>query len=109
MNTISKKKLISSEHLNYLTGLTSRYLHTKPIILGIESSCDDTGSAIVTSDRNILGECLFSQRDVVLRYANHLLTIMGFLGSHHYLQSEVRWLALTSVVMCVNGLVHNCN
>ena len=31
------------------------------IVLGIETSCDDTGAAIVTSDGEILGEALASQ------------------------------------------------
>jgi len=33
-------------------------------VLGIESSCDDTGAAIVRSDGAILGECLASQNHV---------------------------------------------
>ena len=33
------------------------------IVLGIESSCDDTGVAIVTSDKEILGEALQSQEE----------------------------------------------
>ena len=31
------------------------------LILGIESSCDDTGVAVVSSDGRILGEALASQ------------------------------------------------
>lgn len=34
------------------------------LILGIESSCDDTGVAIVTSDGQILGEALAGQADI---------------------------------------------
>ncbi|GMH37238.1 hypothetical protein BSKO_05111 [Bryopsis sp. KO-2023] len=37
---------------------------TGPIILGIESSCDDTGVAIVNSDGRILGEALATQVEV---------------------------------------------
>lgn len=33
----------------------------RPIILGIESSCDDTGAAIVNRSGSVLGECLNSQ------------------------------------------------
>ncbi|KAL6762262.1 Gcp-like domain-containing protein [Haematococcus lacustris] len=36
-------------------------MHT---ILGIESSCDDTAAAIVTSDGHVLGEALISQTDI---------------------------------------------
>ena len=32
-------------------------------VLGIETSCDDTGAAIVDSDGNIIGEALNSQTD----------------------------------------------
>lgn len=45
-----------------LSGLPDR---SKPFtVLGIESSCDDTGAAIITSDGLILGEALASQNDI---------------------------------------------
>ncbi|CAD7948289.1 unnamed protein product [Amoebophrya sp. A120] len=34
------------------------------VVLGIESSCDDTGCAIVTADGKILGECVASQAGI---------------------------------------------
>lgn len=37
-----------------------RYAH----VLGIETSCDDTGAAIVDSDGNIIGNALHSQTSV---------------------------------------------
>lgn len=37
-------------------------------VLGIETSCDDTGCAVIDSKRNILGEALYSQNVVHLRY-----------------------------------------
>lgn len=38
---------------------------TRPaLILGIESSCDDTGVAVVTSSGRVLGESLASQADI---------------------------------------------
>ncbi|XP_037294918.1 probable tRNA N6-adenosine threonylcarbamoyltransferase, mitochondrial [Manduca sexta] len=40
---------------------------TKPIVLGIETSCDDTGCAIVDGTGNILGEALFSQNALHVR------------------------------------------
>ena len=44
------------------SGLPDR---TKPfVVLGIESSCDDTGAAVVRSDGVILGEALASQHDI---------------------------------------------
>lgn len=36
----------------------------KPLILGIETSCDDTGSAIIDGTGNILGESLYSQNAI---------------------------------------------
>lgn len=38
------------------------------IILGIETSCDDTGCALVDSNGNVLGEALHSQHLVHLKY-----------------------------------------
>lgn len=35
-------------------------------VLGIETSCDDTGCAIVDSDRNVLGDFLQSQQKIHL-------------------------------------------
>ncbi|CAK1604355.1 unnamed protein product [Parnassius mnemosyne] len=40
----------------------------KTTILGIETSCDDTGCAIVNGYGNILGECLYSQNALHVRY-----------------------------------------
>ncbi|XP_050342873.1 tRNA N6-adenosine threonylcarbamoyltransferase, mitochondrial-like [Nymphalis io] len=37
-------------------------------ILGIETSCDDTGCAVVSGKKDILGESLFSQNVLHLRY-----------------------------------------
>jgi len=45
-----------------ISGLPDR---TKPFtVLGIESSCDDTGAAVVRSDGVILGEALASQHEI---------------------------------------------
>ncbi|XP_047527079.1 probable tRNA N6-adenosine threonylcarbamoyltransferase, mitochondrial [Vanessa atalanta] len=47
-----------------------RKLSYKPssTILGIETSCDDTGCAVVTGNKDVLGESLFSQNVLHLRY-----------------------------------------
>lgn len=42
------------------------------MILGIESSCDDTGSAIVDAAGNLFGDTLHSQQDVHLRYSQNV-------------------------------------
>lgn len=40
-------------------------------VLGIETSCDDTGCAIVDSDRNVLGDYLQSQQQIHLEYVTN--------------------------------------
>lgn len=44
-----------------------RYSNKRSIILGIESSCDDTGCGIIDTEGNILGESLHSQQLVHLK------------------------------------------
>lgn len=39
----------------------------RPLILGIETSCDDTGAALIDSNGIIYGESLNSQQDIHLR------------------------------------------
>lgn len=41
----------------------------RPLILGIETSCDDTGAAVLNRNGIVLGESLFSQQNTHLRYA----------------------------------------
>lgn len=43
------------------------YSSARGVILGIETSCDDTGCAIVDTEGNILGEALNSQQLVHLK------------------------------------------
>lgn len=40
---------------------TAKLYSSKGLILGIETSCDDTGAAIVDSKGNVVGEALHSQ------------------------------------------------
>jgi N6-L-threonylcarbamoyladenine synthase len=52
----------SDGNFQALSGLPDR---TRPFtVLGIESSCDDTGAAVVRSDGVILGEALASQQEI---------------------------------------------
>jgi hypothetical protein len=46
-------------------------------VLGIETSCDDTGAAVLRSDGVILGEALASQFDVSY-LSNHLKESFSF-------------------------------
>ena len=42
--------------------------HTKPrLVLGIETSCDETGAAVLDETGSILGESLHSQKEVHLK------------------------------------------
>lgn len=41
--------------------------YKRELILGIETSCDDTGCAIVNTNGNILGEALNSQLQIHLK------------------------------------------
>nr|XP_029729114.1 probable tRNA N6-adenosine threonylcarbamoyltransferase, mitochondrial [Aedes albopictus] len=40
----------------------------RPYILGIETSCDDSGAAIVSGDGTVLGECIHSQQNSHLKF-----------------------------------------
>lgn len=45
------------------------------LVLGIETSCDDTGAAVMDETGEILGESLHSQKDVHLRWVTELCNI----------------------------------
>lgn len=49
---------------------TTNPASVRPVILGIETSCDDTGAAILNRNGTILGESLHSQQNHHLRYEN---------------------------------------
>lgn len=41
--------------------------HLRQLVLGIETSCDDTGAAVVDDAGNVLGEALHCQKEVHLQ------------------------------------------
>lgn len=47
--------------------LSDQRVINRPIVLGIETSCDDTGVAVVDRDGNVLGECINSQQETHLK------------------------------------------
>ncbi|KRZ66661.1 putative tRNA N6-adenosine threonylcarbamoyltransferase, mitochondrial, partial [Trichinella papuae] len=51
-----------------------KYLLNRPLILGIETSCDDTGAAVVDGFGNILGEELSSQQSYSSRFGGVIPT-----------------------------------
>ncbi|KAF7390044.1 hypothetical protein HZH68_011901 [Vespula germanica] len=57
--------------------------HEPAIILGIESSCDDTGCGIVDSNGNILGEAINSQYLLHLKYGGIIPTIAQDMHRQH--------------------------
>ncbi|CAH1789408.1 unnamed protein product [Owenia fusiformis] len=72
-NTCIRKRLLLRHLQNeqgerslkqYCSIHTSVTLYCKTYILGIETSCDDTGAAVVDNGGNILGEALNSQTDI---------------------------------------------
>jgi hypothetical protein len=71
-----------------LSGLPDR--EKSFIVLGIESSCDDTGAAIMTSDGFILGEALASQNDIHEKWGG---VVPGLARDEHVAKSKknFRW------------------
>ncbi|XP_063231942.1 tRNA N6-adenosine threonylcarbamoyltransferase, mitochondrial isoform X1 [Bacillus rossius redtenbacheri] len=55
----------------------------KCVVLGIETSCDDTGCAVVDNEGNILGEALNSQQQVHLRLGGIIPPIARDLHQQH--------------------------
>ncbi|KAG8000820.1 putative tRNA N6-adenosine threonylcarbamoyltransferase, partial [Nibea albiflora] len=49
--------------------------HSSRLVLGIETSCDDTGAAVLDETGQILGESLHSQKEVHLRWVSELYYI----------------------------------
>lgn len=43
---------------------TCQHLSKSKVVLGIETSCDDTGAAVVNTEGQILGEALNSQTNI---------------------------------------------
>ena len=52
-------------------------------ILAIESSCDETGAAIVVNDNEVLGEALFSQIDIHEKFGG---VVPEIASRHHVLK-----------------------
>ncbi|MPC14291.1 putative tRNA N6-adenosine threonylcarbamoyltransferase, mitochondrial [Portunus trituberculatus] len=83
---LSKHRAIASvpNNVKFITSLTGQWargqasrlhahyrgLATRPpqYILGIETSCDDTGAAVVSDTGEVLGESHFNQHNIHLRY-----------------------------------------
>ena len=55
-----------------VTGQQGQQAGPAAIVLGIESSCDDTGVAVVTSDGRVLGEALATQAEIHAQWGEQL-------------------------------------
>uniref|UniRef100_A0A0K0EWK4 N(6)-L-threonylcarbamoyladenine synthase n=1 Tax=Strongyloides venezuelensis TaxID=75913 RepID=A0A0K0EWK4_STRVS len=62
---------------------TSFLNRTKKLVLGIETSCDDTAVAIVDSDKNVLGRRNFSKKDSLVRLGGITPSVMGELHRNY--------------------------
>lgn len=71
MNSVAKTLLKSVKHgraawLNSSSARSGKQ-HLRKLVLGIETSCDDTGAAVVDDAGNVLGEALHCQKEVHLQ------------------------------------------
>lgn len=60
-------KLIRNSKLRTNIRYLSKSEICRPLILGIETSCDDTGAALIDGKGTIFGEALNSQQNTHLR------------------------------------------
>ncbi|XP_009289232.1 PREDICTED: probable tRNA N6-adenosine threonylcarbamoyltransferase, mitochondrial isoform X1 [Aptenodytes forsteri] len=71
MNSIAKSLLKSVKHGRAAwlrsSSAHSGKQHLRKLVLGIETSCDDTGAAVVDGAGNVLGEALHCQKEVHLQ------------------------------------------
>ena len=77
----------------------NRHIIHRNFILGIETSCDDTGLAILNSSGKVLGECIYTQNST--RFGGVIPSFaMGF-------HAEALPKALDSVIEQMSGV--KCN
>ena len=82
-------------------------MHSKPRILGIETSCDETAAAVVESDGRVASSVLASQHDVHGKYGGvvpelasrrHIETVEGIVGAAMR-QADLPWSGLSAVAV----------
>lgn len=66
---------VNIPHVRHVLGCSSSFgtAAVTRLVLGIETSCDDTGAAVMDEMGNILGESLHSQKHIHLRWATVLV------------------------------------
>ncbi|XP_078795555.1 tRNA N6-adenosine threonylcarbamoyltransferase, mitochondrial isoform X2 [Oryzias latipes] len=67
-------RLLHCRRVMDFTSLTRKAYHSR-LVLGIETSCDDTGAAVLDETGTILGESLYSQNEVHLRTGGIIPTV----------------------------------
>ncbi|XP_045615500.1 tRNA N6-adenosine threonylcarbamoyltransferase, mitochondrial isoform X1 [Procambarus clarkii] len=58
----------SQLNVSEVSQATSLSKYGKQVVLGIETSCDDTGAAVINDSGEVLGEALLSQQSIHLRH-----------------------------------------
>lgn len=64
----TKADLLRTDSIPFST--YSRHYSQRQLVLGIETSCDDTGAAVVDEQGNVIGEALNSQTRIHVEYAS---------------------------------------
>lgn len=64
ISTRLQPKAVPQQHQERAAEREDQGLAQRTIVLGIESSCDDTGAAVVTSSGRLLGEAVAHQHEV---------------------------------------------
>ncbi|XP_050429865.1 tRNA N6-adenosine threonylcarbamoyltransferase, mitochondrial [Adelges cooleyi] len=75
------RRFLGPSHFIFNTNV--RYSHKTCRIMGIETSCDDTGCAIVDSHRNIVSEFLHSQQETHINFGGIIPPIARNLHKEH--------------------------
>ncbi|CAG5865972.1 unnamed protein product [Menidia menidia] len=76
------QRLLRCKH-TFGSTLKSRKASSSRLVLGIETSCDDTGAAVLDETGAILGESLHSQKEVHLRTGGIIPTVAQQLHREH--------------------------
>ncbi|KAK7066703.1 putative tRNA N6-adenosine threonylcarbamoyltransferase, mitochondrial [Halocaridina rubra] len=85
------------QNLNNEPRVTTSIENNRCIILGIETSCDDTGAAVVDETGQVLGEALHSQHKVHLLHGGIIPPIANRLHEEHIVEVVESALASSGV------------
>ncbi|XP_061858060.1 tRNA N6-adenosine threonylcarbamoyltransferase, mitochondrial isoform X2 [Colius striatus] len=104
MNSITKSLLKSVKHIQALwprsSSACSGEQHLRKLVLGIETSCDDTGAAVVDDAGNVLGEALYCQKEVHLEAGGIIPVVAQQLHRENIEQVVKEALSVSGVSVC---------